>query len=219
MTDDLQLADLIPDATGVGARIAYLQLLQFQELSALVTDAPALEAKQDLGRIANLTLQRHEAAIETISRDGVDGIARMGRCAAELDEFATRVAGRDWDERMVTCHLAAGILRDFYATVVDLLGDAGEPLRPLIDDREVQHELHAIITERLGGDPHRADRLAMWGRRITGDSLLAVRRALGFPDGTPADDVRDGAEEVVESLAAELMAEHSRRMNALGLAA
>lgn len=219
MTEQLQLADLVPDITGTGARIAYLQLLQFQELSALVTDAPALACKQELGRVASLTLQRHEAALSMLDETGVDGTARMRRTADELNEFAERVGGRDWYERITTCHLAASILHDFYVEVLDAHGSAADALRPMVAHDDVQSELHAIIAERLRGNQVLADRLAMWGRRITGDSLLAGRRALGIPAGTCADTVREGAEAVIDEVNARLMAEHSRRMNALGLAA
>lgn len=219
MTEELQLADLIPDVPGTGARIAYLQLLQFQELSSLVSDAPLLTAKQELGKIAATTLRRHEAAIAALDETGVDGTAHMRRTAEELNEFAERVAGRDWDERIVTCHLAASILHDFYVEVLDAHGTAANMLRPMIEHDDVQGELHAIITDRLRNNLVLADRLAMWGRRITGDSLLAGRRALGIPAGTAADTVREGADAVLERVNARLMAEHSRRMNALGLAA
>lgn len=219
MTDVLQLADLVPDTIGAGARIAYLQLLQFQELSALVTDAPALTAKQDLGKVAAVTLQRHEAAIAVLDARGVAGTAQMGRCATELNEFAERVGGRDWDERMMTCHLAASILRDFYAEVLRAIGDDADALLPTIEHEDVQAELHGIISQRIANNQVLADRLAMWGRRITGDSLLAVRRTLGLRDGVSADDHRPGAEAVLEGVVAQLMANHSRRMNALGLAA
>ena len=219
MTDDLQLADLIPDIVGTGTRIAYLQLLQFQELSALVTDAPALTAKHELGRLAAAVMQRHEAAIAATDTRGVDGTAQMRRVGAEVDAFATRVAGRNWDERIVTCYLAASILHDFYVEVLDALGEEGEPLRASIENDDVQRGLHDIIAERIRGDQRLADRLAMWGRRITGDSLLAARRALGIPEGTSAEATREGADAVVEQLGARLMAQHSRRMNALGLAA
>lgn len=219
MTDDLQLADLVPDVIGTGTRIAYLQLLQFQELSALVTDAPALTAKHELGKLAAAVLQRHEAAIAATDTRGVDATAQMRRVGAELDAFATRVGGRDWDERIVTCYLAASILHDFYEKVLDEHGAEADSLRASIENDDVQRGLHDIIAARINGDQPLADRLAMWGRRITGDSLLAVRRALGLPDGTPADDVRAGAEAVIESVTADLMADHSRRMNGLGLAA
>lgn len=219
MTEELQLADLMPDVSGTAARIAYLQLLQFQELSALVTDAPTLHAKQELGRVASLTLQRHEQALEVLSNDGRNGAVKMRRYASELDAFAEHVGGRDWDERVVTSHLAGGILKDFYALVVEALGTEGERLAPLIVDEDVQAVLHEIISTRIRETPSLGDRLAMWGRRITGDSLLAVRGALGVPPGTAADEVREGAEEVVDAISARLMAEHSRRMNALGLAA
>ncbi|WP_188726247.1 ferritin-like fold-containing protein [Pseudoclavibacter endophyticus] len=219
MTEELQLADLIPDVPGTGARIAYLQLLQFQELSSLVTDAPELTAKQELGRVAALSLQRHQAAIAALDEAGVAGTTHMRRTADELNEFAERVAGRDWDERILTCHLAASILRDFYAEVLEAHGEAAAPLRPTIVHEDVQAELHGIIAGRLRGNFVLADRLAMWGRRITGDSLLAGRRALGIPVGTPAESVREGADAVLDEINARLMAEHSRRMNALGLAA
>jgi len=53
----------------------------------------------------------------------------------------------------------------------------------------------------------------MWGRRLVGDTLLVARAALR-PGPLDAED-----EATVEPVFTELMAAHSRRMEALGLAA
>ncbi|MCY7325189.1 MAG: hypothetical protein LH605_03560, partial [Microbacteriaceae bacterium] len=58
-----------------------------------------------------------------------------------------------------------------------------------------------------------ASRLAMWGRRLVGDTLLIARSALAVPENTAPDEVR------LEPVFTELIAAHTRRMDALGLTA
>jgi hypothetical protein len=53
----------------------------------------------------------------------------------------------------------------------------------------------------------------MWGRRLVGDRLLFAREALRPTTLSMAD------EEMVVPVFTELMAAHSRRMDAMGLAA
>lgn len=212
MTDDLPLADFVPDPAAVAARISYLQLLQFQELSDLVTDAPALADKQTLGRVAGSALEHHELANAFLANRGLDAAAQLRRVAGEIDEFATRIVGRDWSERVITCYIATGIQHDFYALVLPALSDAdAAALRPTIEEDENQAALHSIVAAVIEHDPTTGDRLAMWARRLVGDSLLACRRALDLEG--------ERAEAIMDRVASELTADHSRRMNALGLAA
>lgn len=215
MTDASPLADRLPAAAGVAARIAYLQLLQFQELSALVTEAPALADKQALGRSAGFALERHELACSFLESRGLDASAQMKRVAAEVDSFATRVVGRDWNERILTVFLTSGILHDFYEAVLPLLDETDRvALEPTIDDEESQQALHEILVAAIDANHGSGDRLAMWGRRLVGDALLACRRVVGLAETHDAE-----ADEALDPIVSELTAEHSRRMNALGLAA
>ena len=216
MTDASSLADLAPDATEVAARVAYLQLVQFQELSALVADAPSLDTKQALGRLATTTREQHEHALRALGELGADTKRQLAVVADDLDEFATRVGGRDWEERLLTVHLAGGMMHDFTLELLELAGETAQLLEPAVADADTDGDMARILRDRCEAEATLGARLAMWGRRLTGDAVLAVRRAFGVADGASASE---RVEEQLEQLASRLMAQHSRRMNALGFAA
>jgi LPS sulfotransferase NodH len=69
------------------------------------------------------------------------------------------------------------------------------------------------LRDAIEANPHLASRLAMWGRRLVGDTLLMARAALALPDNTAPDDAR------LEPVFTELIAAHTRRMDDLGLTA
>ena len=71
--------------------------------------------------------------------------------------------------------------------------------------------LVGIITDAIAADEQWRDLLALWGRRLVGDTLLIARGAL-------RPQTLDAAEEKkVEPVFTALLAGHSRRMAALGL--
>jgi hypothetical protein len=53
----------------------------------------------------------------------------------------------------------------------------------------------------------------MWGRRLVGDTLLVARSALHLSGNRITDEER------IEPIVTELIAAHTRRMDALGLTA
>ncbi len=53
----------------------------------------------------------------------------------------------------------------------------------------------------------------MWGRRLVGDTMLVARSALHTSDNHDTDEAR------IEPVFTELIASHTRRMDALGLTA
>ena len=75
------------------------------------------------------------------------------------------------------------------------------------------HELQTAIEN----DVALGSRLAMWGRRLVGDTLLVARSAM--PAADPGTDRGDGAEARIEPVFTELIAAHTRRMDGLGLTA
>ena len=83
----------------------------------------------------------------------------------------------------------------------------------LAEDEASAGVLHDELFAAIEAEPGLADRLALWGRSIVGDTLLIARSALR------ASDSADRLGERVEPVFTELIAEHTRRMDALGLTA
>jgi LPS sulfotransferase NodH len=70
-----------------------------------------------------------------------------------------------------------------------------------------------MLREAIDAHPRLSSRLAMWGRRLVGDTMLVARSALRFTEDHLSDEAR------IEPVFTELIAAHTRRMDALGLTA
>ena len=91
--------------------------------------------------------------------------------------------------------------------------ELGSRVRAILDEEGSAVVLESELRAAIAADPVLADRLALWGRSLVGDTLLLERSALR------ASDARDGTGEDVEPVFTELIAGHTRRMDALGLTA
>ena len=79
-------------------------------------------------------------------------------------------------------------------------------------------DLAAMLRASISADPVLASSLAMWGRRLVGNTLLAARSALADVD-SPGTPLHHAAEANIEPVFTELIAAHTRRMDGLGLTA
>jgi hypothetical protein len=210
----VDLATLTPDLTTFLGKAAYLQLTMFENLSRVVRSAPDTEAKSALSEVAGFALEKHQALVAELARDGSDAAATMQPFVSEIDAFQRVTQGNDWYESVTSCYLTAGFLDDFLerlatglpgstgARVVEILArDTGESI--------MARELLAAIEK----NPRLAARLAMWGRRLVGDTMLLARWTLRPGDNPDSDEER------IEPVFTELIAAHTRRMDALGLTA
>lgn len=211
------LAEMAPSTATVLAEAAYLELVLFQELSDLVSEAPRLAGKQTIGQAAGEALERNEGFLARLADEGVEPSEELRRVSAPLDAFVERVRGRDADERILACYLTSGLLHELYRELVAHFPAAPRAkAEPLLEDAEEQAMLAGVIRSITEASPTTGDRIAMWGRRIMGDCIVFVRERFGLPRGVAAPEAEG---ELVDKLLSKLMASHSRRMNAIGLAA
>lgn len=149
------------------------------------------------------------------------GIAADDAAHGRFDALRFRSPGRSPGERLLSAHLLAGFASD----VIIAVGAASEQerererLTQQVDWSAPQEHLRAAIEAAFAADPLLDDRLAMWGRRIAGDAAVWVRELCGVAPGIDPDTVRPGSGHALEAVTRILFAQHSRRMNALGLPA
>nr|WP_281381871.1 ferritin-like fold-containing protein [Conyzicola lurida] len=195
-------------------KAAYLQLTIFENLGSAIASAPTTDAKELLARVAALSLAKHHGLTAEIRRHGEEPGAVMEPFTADIDAFQATTRGGDWSEELVACHITAGFLDDFfvrlaaglpadYATRVTtvLRADSGSDL--------LAEEIRGVIDD----DEKLASRLAMWGRRLVGDTMLIARSTLASSANSLSDEER------IEPVFTELIASHTRRMDGLGLTA
>lgn len=209
--------ELAPDADTFLGQAAYLQLGYFETLSELIASTPELTEKEALSRAAGAALIKHEAIVALIrSREG-DPTAIMLPFREELDAFRRATHGVRPQETMLSVHITAGMLDDFYYALAASYGDTGRRVAAILKGDDDRQAIVELLRATIASDPEWRSLLALWGRRLVGDTLLVARSALR---GTPGPGDLDAEEEKqVEPVFTELMGAHARRMDALGLAA
>ena len=210
----VDLADLAPHAEQFLAQAAYVQLVTFEGLSTAIATAPALAAREALTEAARISLARHQALVAEIRRTGVDPAEAMAPYTAGIDFFQRVTRGDTWHETLLTSHITAGILDDFFTKVA---GGLPADLQARVDEIYTVESHDPLLSEQLrlaiAAEPKVAAHLAMWGRRLVGDTILVARSALAAPPSSATDEAR------IEPVFTELIASHTRRMDALGLTA
>ena len=209
----VELAELTPPQDAYLGRLGYLTLVLFDNLSRAVAESPTTSAKTKLSIAAAEVLEAHESIVIEMRRAGIDPVAAMDPFRSELDDYQKRVQGADWYEILVTCYLTAGFLTDFFeGLAAGLPSGLSERVSRALDVDKGEELLVEELREAIDASPRLASRLAMWGRRLVGDTMLIARSSLAIGREAPGEDR-------IEPVFTELIADHTRRMDALGLTA
>lgn len=212
----VELAALTPAAEPFLGQAAYLALVLFEDLARAVATAPTTASKASLGRAAAQLLGAHEGLVDELRGIGADPVAAMDPFRRGLDEYRRRIEGADWAQTLVTCYLTTGFLADFFTGLASgLPGGLGDRVALLLDVDRSEELLEAELRGVIERSPRLASRLALWGRRLIGDTMLVARSALVL-DTAGAEH---SEEDRIEPAFAELIGAHTRRMDALGLTA
>jgi hypothetical protein len=148
---------------------------------------------------------------------GVDPLAEMTPYLRELAGFDRGLRTDQWWERILGSYLAHGIAVDIQRTLaIRLDPSAAAVFSGLLEECAGADYLRALLVHAIRGDAKRAARLSLWGRRVAGDALGVVT---GTVTRIPAlvQIMALGPDDGVTSLHSQLSAEHSRRMDGLGL--
>ena len=205
--------ELAPGIDTFLGQAAYLQIGFFETLSELIASTPELSKKEALSRAAGAALTKHEELVALIRERGADPTDLMLPFREPLDAFRAATHGVRPQETMLSVHITAGMLDDFYLALSASYGDTGRRDARILQADDDRQAIVDLLAETIASDPEWKSMLAMWGRRLVGDTLLIARSALR--PGT----LRIADEEKVEPVFTELMAAPSKRMDAIGLAA
>lgn len=214
-TTRVDLVEFTPPVLEFLGRAAYVQLTLFENLSRAISTAPTTAAKAALGGVTEYSIAKHRALVGEIAAAGGNAAEAMEPYTGSVDLFSRATRGADWFEAVMTCYITAGFLDDFFQRLAaGLGGESSRRIAAIYDGKNGAEVLEAQLQAGIEANPRLASRLAMWGRRLLGDTMLVARSALTF-----SEDHRNSDEERVEPVFTELIAAHTRRMDALGLTA
>jgi hypothetical protein len=214
LVNRVDLSELTPPLARYLGHGAYLQLSFFETLGQAMAIAPSTESKERVSRVAAGALARHHELVDELERLGESPAGAMEPFVDPVDDFQRLCRGDDWFEMLLSYYVASGILDDALRSIAQgLAGDQPSRFDALFDDEEPHRIVREELSEALERNPRLASRLALWGRRLVGDVLLATRVALDLPKDLAPDDP------ALEPILTELIAAHTRRMDELGLTA
>ncbi len=209
----IDLADISPDAISYLGQVAYFELSVFESLTRAVSEAPDLASKADLSLVAGEALAKHHGMVEILRQLKVEPAVAMQPFTDDIDRFESLTVGRDWYETLLGVYLTTSFLNEFF---LELAGSLKKKQRELVQEilstDRTGVVLATAIRAGIEADPKLGSRLALWGRRLMGDTQLVARGALRLSG--------DGSEESrLEPVFTDLMGTHSKRMDGLGLTA
>jgi hypothetical protein len=213
-TERVELSEFAPGIMPFLGLTSYLQLELYQGATRAVSGAPTLEAKDVLARVAGQTLSKHQRLTAEIRRRGEEPHVVMTPFAHVIEQYVERIDAADWHQHVLSLYLVGGLFDDFFASLAGGLRDGyrGDAIAILHDDTG-RAELKELLQAALVTDEGLSSWLALWGRRLVGDTLLVSRAVLALSEGRPF------VESEVEPVFTELIADHIRRMDGLGLTA
>lgn len=218
-------------APGAAAPLAVLgllansELVAFSRLAADAAVAPELRDRLELCRLGGVATQRLARLAERVADLGGDLPDVVAPFLGTYVDFDARTPAGTWCERLLKAYVGYGVEDD----VARLLAAGVDPQTRATVDAVLDDDGHAgfvvdRLTTAMAGDPVLASRLALWGRRLVGEALGVVQRMI-----TDHGELRTLLEEalprgngeaaLLQRVFAVLTAEHTRRMDRLGLTA
>lgn len=213
-TERVELSEFAPGILPFLGLTAYLRLEIYEASARAVSGAPSLKAKDVMARVAGVALTKHRRLTEEIRRRGYEPDQLMEPHTRLVNAYMDRIQVTDWHQHVLSLYLVSGLFDGFFASLAEGIKDSfrAAAIEILADDTG-RDELRELLTDEIAQDPALANRLALWGRRLVGDTLLVTREVLSLSEG------RAFVMSEVEPVTTELIADHIRRMDGLGLTA
>ncbi|MEU4831447.1 ferritin-like fold-containing protein [Streptosporangium sp. NPDC023615] len=212
------MSDSPPGVADLLGVLAYAELTAFLRLAEDATrHAPSLTDRAALGGLAAAEYAHFELLRDRIASLGVDPEEAMAPFVGPLDAWHARTVPGDWLEALVKAYVGTGIALDFYREAATGLGEA---TRSLVDEVLADEGRSQFAVERVSAaieeDPTLSGRLALWARRLVGETLSQGRNVAEARPELAALLTEAGGEDIGR-IFTRLTEEHGNRMTALGL--
>lgn len=230
-TKAINLKPYTPEPKAFLGQLAYLQLSNFEILTAALKYSPNTQYKAELSEAAARSFDKYRQLSKKLVELGADPAEQMNPFKERIAMFHSNTSGLDWYEVVIKVYLTSGLLDDFYARLASGLSDELQSeVQRALRDTAFDKFAKRVLSEAVQSDPVLGSRLALWGRRLMGDVLLELRAAFDNRKlaHIPKSKVLSVEEEnkvnleaysKLEPLISELTGAHSLRMEELGLAA
>ncbi|MFN4002007.1 ferritin-like fold-containing protein [Microcella sp.] len=210
----VDLAELAPAPDSFLGQCAALHLVFIEQLTTAMANAPRVADKDALARVAGIVFERYRGLTAELERLQLDKTDVMTPHLDGVEEFKRRTQGGEWHEQVASAHVTIGFLTDFWMRLAaGLPAELRGRVTAALSTGDLDRPMHRILERAIAANPTLASRLALWCRRLVGDTMLQARSALVLHGDRSKDEAQ------IEPVFTELIAEHTRRMDRLGLTA
>lgn len=194
--------------------VAFLQLSLYEAATQGVSGASTLEAKEVLAEVAGDALQKHHRFTAELGRRNKEPHHVMRPFAPMIERYIRRISVPDWHQHVLAIWLVGGLFDEFFADLADGINDKyTAEAEAILRENSGRERLQALLAKEIQQQHELTDSLALWGRRLVGDTLLLAREVLRLSEHQNFDA------EKMEPVFTELTAAHMRRMDSLHLTA
>ncbi|MCL1869734.1 MAG: ferritin-like domain-containing protein [Promicromonosporaceae bacterium] len=209
----------------VAGLAAYVRLGLFGLIGEHTWDAPDLASAQRMVAIARRVSEQQDVLLAIGASHGLDAVTLMQPFDGVLDAFEARTPESSWWEGLLKGIVGHGVSSDLCRLLArGLTGPQAAEVADAMRYSDDDDRATAIVRAGVDADGRLGSRLALWGRRVVGESLSLAQELMttrpAFTALARAAASGAGVEgDAVAWVLGELTAEHTRRMDRMGLAA
>ena len=222
----LNPAKLTPSPEIYLSSLSQLHLVISDLLQQDSLKAPLSSQSETQSALAGSYRDRSKQLDALLIRLGASQMELQSDIRERLEQLVMRTEGADWHEDLMRIYVVFGILQDGAFRVSKGLPAAKRlKVDQLLGSKQLEKFCHRELAAGISSDPNLGPRLAMFGRMIVADALLEVRDSVDLSKVLPnpiEDDVVARARQqfkILEPFTSELIAQHTVRMDLLGLTA
>ncbi|SJN28412.1 hypothetical protein FM119_06010 [Mycetocola reblochoni REB411] len=181
-TTRVDVAELAPDTGAYLGQLAYAQLAFYQFVTETARRTEPLLDTQIISSAAARALRIHQDICAEITSRGDDPVEQMAPFVARTDAFLDILRGSRGIEGVLTAYIVFGFLNDVFVAVAEGMGTApGRRYAAAITSNRDDGELADVLIRRIDAEERRAHILALWGRRVLGDTILFAHAIVRDP--------------------------------------
>ncbi|MEL0134686.1 MAG: ferritin-like fold-containing protein [Aquiluna sp.] len=221
----LNPAKLIPATEVFFSQLSQQHYLIADLLSDDSKDSPSEGFAERQREIASSYSDRGKELEDQLLKLGSSFMELQQDMRDRLDALVERTEGYGWHEDLMRIYIVFGLLEDCQLRVAKGLQPAKRVrVEAMLSDNSLMDFCEQALSRSIADNPQLANELALFGRAIVADALLEVRDMVSFESfklsssGDQASVTREKFK-VLEPLTSELIAQHTLRMDALGLTA
>lgn len=224
----VDISEFAPERVVAVAGAAYQHYVAYRFLSRWIADADLSSARFDFASIAATEYKTFVKLRKAFDLLAPDGDVRAFVVAPDVVDAAyAQLTPRSWQEAALQVYVVGGLLDDAQIAIFASVADAPDGVLARIEERRIAEKVTAVLAGQIESGEYSRDVLALWGRAVVGDALLAVRSLLVLPadvrlaltSGVRPDESVAMAIAQLDAFQSQLVAEHTLRMDALHLTA